>query len=93
MFSLHDFVIETILKMVGNESEYKVRKYALTWYKEDLLTDEDMLQIEQALQPKVEENTEIIEENGGDTNVATIDENTETTETTETTEIVNAEVE
>lgn len=49
MFILHDFVLKTILGMVGKEPEYKVRQYALGWYDKAELTAEDMQQIENAL--------------------------------------------
>lgn len=64
MFNLHDFVLTTILKMIGNVQEYQVREYALGWYTKNILTDEDMMKIEEALQPKeiVEEDTKVIEE-------------------------------
>lgn len=63
MFNLHDFVLTTILKMIGNVQEYQVREYSLGWYTKNILTDEDMVVIEEALQPKEEiENTEVIEE-------------------------------
>ena len=42
MFKLHDFVMKTLLGMVGNEPDYKVREYALGWYDKSKLTDEDM---------------------------------------------------
>ena len=67
MFNLHDFVLTTILKMIGNVQEYQVREYALGWYTKNILTDEDMMKIEEALQPKeiveeIIEDTEVIEE-------------------------------
>ena len=46
MFSMHNFVKETILGMVGNEPEYKVRKYALAWLEKDVLTAEDLADVE-----------------------------------------------
>lgn len=62
MFSLHDFVMKTLLGMVGNEPDYKVREYALGWYDKAKLTSEDMAQVDAAIDvhntPVVEEITE-----------------------------------
>ena len=46
------------------ESEYKVRRYALTWYEKEVLTDEDMLEIESFYAPMIDESdtTEPVEE-------------------------------
>lgn len=46
MFSMHNFVLETILGMVGKEPEYKVRQYALGWLERDVLTEEDLAAVE-----------------------------------------------
>lgn len=71
MFNLHDFVLTTILKMISNVPEYQVREYTLGWYTKQILTDEDMIKIEEALQPKevIEEITETTEEITGDTEI------------------------
>ena len=46
MFNIHDFVFETILGMIGKEPEYKVRQYALGWLEKDVLTQEDLAEVE-----------------------------------------------
>lgn len=46
MFSLHDFVLKTIKGMIGQEPDYKVMKYSLGWYDKEILTDEDMAEIQ-----------------------------------------------
>ncbi|HAR88687.1 MAG TPA: hypothetical protein DDY36_04805 [Ruminococcaceae bacterium] len=46
MFNLHDFVIKTLSTMRNRLDEYQVRAYALTWYSKSVLTDEDMLTID-----------------------------------------------
>lgn len=46
MFSMHNFVFETILGMIGREPEYKVRQYALGWLEKDVLTEEDLAAVE-----------------------------------------------
>lgn len=58
MFSLQKFVLDTIIKMIGNEPDYKVQEYSLGWYDKKVLTDEDMLLI----QSKIEEKNTIVEE-------------------------------
>lgn len=47
-FSLHDFVLKTVLGMVGREPEYKVREYALGWYSKSVLSDEDLAELDEA---------------------------------------------
>lgn len=46
MFSMHNFVFETILGMIGREPEYKVRQYALGWMEKDVLTEDDLAAVE-----------------------------------------------
>ena len=46
MFSMHNFVFETILGMIGREPEYKVRQYALGWLEKDVLAEEDLAAVE-----------------------------------------------
>jgi hypothetical protein len=55
MFDLRDFVMSTLLGMVGREPDYKVRQYALSWYDKAQLTGEDMDALETALQTAAEE--------------------------------------
>lgn len=50
MFNLHKFIMDTILGMVGNEPDYKVRQYALGWHTKGELTTEDMAEIELAIE-------------------------------------------
>ena len=50
MFSLHDFVMNTLHGMVGHEPDYKVRQYALGWYDKAQLTAEDMASVEAAIE-------------------------------------------
>lgn len=58
MFSLQKFVLDTILKMIGHDADYKVQEYSLGWYDKKVLTDEDMLLI----QSKIEEKNTVVEE-------------------------------
>lgn len=50
MFNLHDFVMDTLMGMVGHEPDYKVRQYALGWYDKAQLTLEDMAKLDAAIQ-------------------------------------------
>lgn len=61
-FNLHDFVMKTILGMVGKEPEYKVREYALGWYQKSVLTDEDMAIIDEAYEKYYAEEPETDDE-------------------------------
>ena len=42
MYSIHDFIMKTLRDMVGNYLDCQVRKYALDWYKNGDLTEEDV---------------------------------------------------
>ena len=57
MFSMHNFVFETILGMIGREPEYKVRQYALGWLEKDVLTEEDLAAVEARFAELAEEQT------------------------------------
>ena len=46
MFSYHDFVLEAIKGMVGNEPDYKVRSYAINQQEKDVLTISDLAEID-----------------------------------------------
>lgn len=50
MFNLNDFVMKTLMGMVGREPDYKVRQYALGWYDKAELTAEDMAVLESAIE-------------------------------------------
>lgn len=46
-FDFHDFVMETLRKMVGSQPEYKVRLYALHWFEENNTLDQrDLAEID-----------------------------------------------
>lgn len=62
MFILHDFVMTTLLGMVGHEPDYKVRQYALGWYDKAQLTAEDMAAVEAAIQAQYAQPEEITDE-------------------------------
>ena len=61
-FNLHDFITETINKMIGNEPDYKVMQYALVWLNKGVLTELDLADIQAKIEEKNKQE-EIIEEN------------------------------
>lgn len=46
MFSMHNFVFETIVGMIGKEPEYKVRQYCLGWLEKNILSEDDLAAVE-----------------------------------------------
>lgn len=52
MFRLEDFILKTIKGMVGNEPDYKVQEYALSWYNRGKLTEENLAEIESLIEEK-----------------------------------------
>lgn len=64
MFRLEDFILKTIKGMVGNEPDYKVQEYALSWYNRGKLTEENLAEVESLIEEKnavveEEENLEV----------------------------------
>lgn len=60
---LRNFIMQTILKMIENVPEWQVRKYALSWYEKQILTEDDLVIIEQkyAVNEEIENTEENIE--------------------------------
>ncbi len=58
MFRLEDFILKTIKGMIGNEPDYRVQEYALSWYNRGKLTEENLAEIEGL----IEEKNSIVEE-------------------------------
>ena len=46
MFDLREFVMKTLRGMAENEPVYKVSRYALGWFEKDVLTAEDLAEID-----------------------------------------------
>ena len=46
MFNLREFVMKTLRGMAGEEPGYKVNRYALGWFEKDVLTAEDLAEID-----------------------------------------------
>ena len=59
MFDLREFVMKTLRGMAENEQGYKVNRYALGWFEKDVLTAEDLAEID-LLTTEPEEPTEEI---------------------------------
>ena len=46
MFDLREFVMKTLKEMAKNEQGYKVNRYALGWFEKDVLTVEDLAEVD-----------------------------------------------
>lgn len=46
MFNLRDFVMKTLKDMAKSEPAYKVNKYALGWFEKEVLTIEDLSEVD-----------------------------------------------
>ncbi len=64
MFRLEDFILKTIKGMVGNEPDYKVQEYALSWYNRGKLTEENLSEIEELIEEKNTVVADDVEEDG-----------------------------
>ncbi len=60
MFSIHDFIMQTLHGMAGNYPDFQVREYALNWYGKGKITEADLATVEEWLTPAepVEENVQ-----------------------------------
>lgn len=50
MFSITEFIMKTLRGMIGRYPDFQVREYALNWYSKGKLTEENLLEIEAALE-------------------------------------------
>lgn len=55
MFDLRLFVKKTVMSMIGKEPEHKVRQYSLAWLEKDVLTQEDLAEIDSQYISEAEE--------------------------------------
>lgn len=63
-FDLKTFVMKTLTSMKeAGEDEYKVMQYALKYYEKNVLTEEDLAEVESWFDAEGEEPMEEIEEN------------------------------
>ena len=49
MFDFRKFVKDGIFEAIGNEPTYKTRRHAEAYYKAEILTDDDMAEIQSAI--------------------------------------------
>lgn len=65
-FSLRNFIKKGLLDAVGNLPDYKVIMNAVGWYEKEVLTEEDLAEIQAAIEAQypVEEEPEPTEEEG-----------------------------
>lgn len=64
MFDLRNFVMKTLKDMAKNEPAYKVNKYALGWFEKEVLTTEDLSEVDSFTAIKeLTEETEAADEN------------------------------
>ncbi len=50
MFNLHDFVLRGLFDAIGKLPDYKVIMNALGWYEKEVLTDEDLEEINRRIE-------------------------------------------
>lgn len=62
MFSIHDFIMKTLRRMVGNYPDFQIMEYALNWYEKGKLSEEDLAEVESWFEPEEEETPEAPEE-------------------------------
>lgn len=60
MFDVAEFIMDTLKGMAGNYPDFQVKEYALNWYGNGKLTEEDLATVKSWF--PVEESTEIPEE-------------------------------
>lgn len=51
MFSIRNFIMNTLYGMHGNYPDFQIREYALNWYAKGKLTEDDLIEIESMLNP------------------------------------------
>lgn len=54
MFDLRNFIMKTIRGMIGNELDYKIQEYGLSWYNRGKLTEENLAEIEKLINQQYE---------------------------------------
>ncbi len=65
MFSLREFILKGLLDAVGKMADYQIILNATGWYEKEVLTMEDLAEINAKIDEKntpIEEPTEIVEE-------------------------------
>ena len=57
MFSLQNFIKDGFLKAIGNKPDYEIKLKSADWFAKGVLTEEDLAEIETAIEIK---NTEVL---------------------------------
>ena len=57
MFSLSNFIKDGFLKAIGNKPDYEIKLKSADWFAKGVLTEEDLAEIETAIENK---NTEVL---------------------------------
>lgn len=55
MFSIRDFIMNTLKGMHGHYPDFQIREYALNWYAKGKLNEEDLAEVELMLNPLIPE--------------------------------------
>ena len=54
MFSLQNFIKDGFLKAIGNKPDYEIKLKSADWFAKGVLTEEDLAEIETAIESKNE---------------------------------------
>lgn len=54
MFSLSNFIKDGFLKAIGNKPDYEIKLKSADWFAKGVLTEEDLAEIEAAIEDKNE---------------------------------------
>ena len=54
MFSLSNFIKDGFLKAIGNKPDYEIKLKSADWFAKGVLTEEDLAEIETAIESKNE---------------------------------------
>lgn len=55
---MNEFMKKTVMGMVGNEPNYKVRQYAANLFDKDYLTKEDLMELDAAVEQSEADNAQ-----------------------------------
>lgn len=74
MFNLREFVKKGLLKAIGIQSDYWVMLTSANWFSKGVLLEEDMIEIQNAIDEKNQPQEEIVEDIEGTTEETIEDE-------------------
>lgn len=61
MFNITDFIMKTLYGMIGKYPDFQVREYALNWYSKGKLSEENLMEIEVAIEAQYITEEELFE--------------------------------